>query len=245
MSDDPLSEDRFMRILARVTSEAGSAAGAARLCSTCADVTEMSGAGVMLLAGEMPQGSVCTSGDLSPLIEDLQYTFGEGPCVDAYRQRRPVIESDLANPIEPRWPAFTPSARDAGVGAVFGFPVTLSGVRFGALNLYRREPGPLTADQHADALIMATFAARAVMAMQADAPPGALGAELVAGGNFQAIVHQASGMIAVQLGVSVADALVRLRAHAFSKDRLVVEIARDVVDRRLRLVGDGRTKPRK
>ena len=88
---------------------------------------------------------------------------------------------------------------------------------------------------------MAGVAAQAVLDMQAGAVPGALGTELEIGTNFQFVVHQASGMVAVQLGVSVAEALIRLRAHAFQHDRIVADVARDVVDRRLRF--DGRHGP--
>lgn len=50
------------------------------------------------------------------------------------------------------------------------------------------------------------------MAVQANAEPGCLARELEAGGDFQYVVHQASGMVAAQLNVSVGQALVRLQA---------------------------------
>jgi hypothetical protein len=96
--------------------------------------------------------------------------------------------------------------------------------------------------QHANAVVVADVAARAILNMRADAAPGAIRADLEAGGNFRFVVHQAAGMVAVQLGVPVTDALLRLRAHAFSTDRLVVDVATDVVNRRLRFDpadGDG------
>ena len=208
--------------------------GTSRLCDVCAVITEMTGAGIMLMDGDLPQGSVCTTNPVSALIEELQYTLGEGPCVDAYLQQRPVTEPDLADPAQARWLAFTRPAVEAGARAVFGFPLNVGGARLGALNLYRDQPGALTEDQYADALVMAAVAAQAVIGMQADAAPGALGAELEIGTNFQFVVHQASGMVAVQLGVNVTEALVRLRAHAFGQDRLVADVAKDVVDGRLR-----------
>ena len=188
----------------------------------------------MLLAGDRPQGSVCTTDAVSTLIEELQYTLGEGPCIDAHRQHTPVAEPDLADPATMRWTAFARSAVDAGARAVFGFPVSIGDVHVGALNLYRDRPGPLTDEQHADALVMADVAARAIITMQADAAPGALAPELESGGNFRFVVHQAAGMVAVQLGVPVDDALLRLRAHAFSSGRTVSDVAADVVARRLR-----------
>jgi hypothetical protein len=102
------------------------------------------------------------------------------------------------------------------------------------MNLYRDHPGPMTDDQHADALVMANVAAQAVLALQSNASPGLLSGDLEASAEFQYVVHQASGMVAAQLDVNVAQALIRLRAHAFGNDRSLTDVARDVVARTLR-----------
>jgi GAF domain len=177
---------------------------------------------------------LCSTNQVSNLIEELQYTLGEGPCVDAYRHDQVVLEPDLADPATPRWLAFTPPAVEAGARAVFGFPLRVGAVRLGALNLYRDRPGPLSDGQRADALVMAEVAARWVLEVQAGAPPGGLAQELELGADFHFVVHNAAGMVAVQLEVSVSEALIHLRAYAFSHDRLLHGIAQDVVDRKLR-----------
>jgi hypothetical protein len=194
----------------------------------------MSGAGIMLMSGDLPRGSVCSTNPVSARLEQLQYALGEGPCVDAYHRGGPVTEPDLADPDTPRWLALTAPAVEVGIRAVFGFPLQVGAVRLGALDLYRDRPGPLTDDQHADALVMADIAAQAVLMMQSNAPPGKVAAELEAGADFQYVVHQASGMVAVQLDVSVGLALMRLKAYAFGNDRPLIEVARDVVARTLR-----------
>lgn len=195
----------------------------------------MTGAGVMLMSGEIQRGSLCTSNGVSHLIEELQYTLGEGPCVDAYQQDRVVTEPDLADPVTRRWLAFSPPALQAGVRAVFGFPLRVGAVRLGALNLYRDGPGPLSGDQHADALVVAGLAARWVLEAQAGAVSGAVAGELEIGADFHYVVHNAAGIVSVQEGISVTEALIRLRAYAFSNERLLADVAQDVVDRRLRL----------
>ena len=126
----------------------------------------------MLMSGDIPRGSLSTTDDVSQLIEELQYTLGEGPCVDAYQQDSVVAEPDLAEPVARRWPAFTPPALQAGVRAVFGFLLRVGTVRLGALNLYRDRPGLLNGEQHADALVVADVAARWVLDAQAGAPSG-------------------------------------------------------------------------
>ena len=229
-----MARDRLHRILAAL-SDGGQAWSSARLCEVCRGIVDVSGAGVMLMSGDMPRGSLCTTDEVSQLIEELQYTLGEGPCVDAYHQDEVVAEPDLANPVTPRWPAFTGPALRAGVRAVFGFPLRTGAVRLGTLNLYRDSPGPLTGNQHADGLVMADVLARWVLEAQAGAPPDTVAGELEAGADFHFSVHNAAGMVSVQEGISVAEALIRLRAFAFSSDRLLADIAQDVIARRLRL----------
>jgi GAF domain-containing protein len=229
-----MPEDRLLRVLSRLHTCSGRVPVTTRLCVVSAEITAVSGAGVMLIADDRPQGSVCTSDAVSALIEELQFTLGEGPCIDAHRDHRPVSEPDLADPAVTRWSAFAAAAVDAGARAVFGFPVELGPVSVGALDLYRNRPGPLTTDQQADAEILARVAARAIVATQAGATPGEISAELEAGADFRLVVHQAAGMVSVQLGVPVDEALIRLRAHAFRHDRSVAEVARDIIERLLR-----------
>jgi hypothetical protein len=189
----------------------------------------------MLMSGDIPRGSLSSTDDVSQLIEELQYTLDEGPCVDAYSKDIVVAEPDLADPVARRWPAFTPAVLQAGVRAVFGFPLRVGTVRLGALNLYRDRPGLLTDEQHADALVVADVAARWVLDAQAGAPSGAVAKELEAGADFHFAVHNAAGMVSVQEGISVAEALIRLRTFALGHGRLLADVADDVVARRLRL----------
>ena len=207
----------------------------AGLCEVAVEALAVTAGSVMLMSGDIPRGSGCTSSPLSSLIEELQYTLGEGPCVDAHREGLPVVEADLASNGASRWVAFTPPALAAGARAVFGFPLRVGGVRLGALNLCSDHPGALSIDQHADALIMADVVARTLLAIQAEAPPGRIATELESGSDFRFVVHQASGMVSVHLETSIAEALIRLRAYAFANDRPLTAVAEDVLAGRLRL----------
>ncbi len=229
-----MAGDRLSRIVTAL-SAGGDGWSSARLCAVCPGVVGVTGAGVMLMSGDIPRGSLSSTDDVSQLIEELQYTLGEGPCVDAYQQDSVVAEPDLAEPVARRWPAFTPPALQAGVRAVFGFPLRVGTVRLGALNLYRDRPGLLSGEQHAYALVVADVAARWVLDAQAGAPSGVVAKELEAGADFHFAVHNAAGMVSVQGGISVAEALIRLRAFAFDNDRLLADVADDVVARRVRL----------
>ena len=203
-------------------------------CEAARALIGVAGAGIMLMSGDVPRGSLCATNDVSRLIEELQYTLGEGPCVDAYRTSEIVIEPDLRDPATARWIAFTPEALDAGVRALFAFPLQVGTVRLGVLDLYSDAPGALSDDQHADAMVLADVIANWVLSVQSDAPVGSVAKELEHDADFHFVVHNAAGIVSVQLGVSIAEALIRLRAYAFSHDRLVRDVAEDIVTRRLR-----------
>ena len=149
--------DRLRRILGELAG-GESTWHAARLCAVGPAFTGVNGLGIMLMSGDVPRGSLCTSDDVSQLIEELQYTLGQGPCIDAYQHDAVVTEPDLADPETPRWFAFSPPVLRAGVRAVFGFPLRVGTVRLGALNLYARLPGAYGLIDRTKAVIFAAHA---------------------------------------------------------------------------------------
>jgi hypothetical protein len=92
--------------------------------------------------------------------------------------------------------------------------------------------------------VVADAVARSMLETQSRDETDLLAVDLNDAASHRAEVHQASGMLAVQLGVAVADAEARLRAHAYAVNRSVVDVSRDIVERRLRLVDDGPTSER-
>ncbi len=205
-----------------------------RLCGVSVEVLGVSGAGVMLMTNGDQSGSLAVSDQVSNVLEELQFTLGEGPCIDACDSQLPVFEPDLLAPASDRWPAFAGPAIEAGARAVFGFPLRSGSVRLGALEVHLDHPGDLRPSQVADATVMADVIATAVLSLQADAPAGELAHELGTVLDRRAVVHQAAGMVSAQLDIAVSDALVRIRARSYIDSRPVNEIARDVVRRRLR-----------
>jgi hypothetical protein len=187
--------------------------------------------------GENLHSSVCTTDTLSTFVEELQITLGEGPCVDAYDEGRAVAEPDLANPEAPRWTAFTTAALQAGVRSVFGYPVAIEGSRIGSMNLYRDRAGALSSDEHAYALTVAQVAGWTLLWMQLGLPEDDLAEDLRPGADFRMVVHQAAGMVATDLGVTLDEAYLRLRGRAFAEGSTLTSIAQAVVERRLRLDG--------
>ncbi|MEO5901134.1 MAG: ANTAR domain-containing protein [Ilumatobacteraceae bacterium] len=225
------------RILAQLAAAENTGTMTSSLCRLCVEVAQLSGAGVMLSSDGELRGLLCHSDEISGQLGDLEYELGEGPGLEAITHGCAVLEPDLVSPMISRWVAFTGPAVDAGARAVFSFPLHIGTARLGALDLYRDQPGPLTVAQHAQALFMAEIATEAVLAAQAGASPGALAWGLDDGAHFHYVVQQAAGIVAVQLGVTVADALVRLRAYSFGNERPLDAVARDTVDHTLRFTG--------
>ncbi len=208
---------------------------AAALCLACVDVLPVTGAGLVLMSGNQSLDFIAVSDDLSDAVQQMEYTLGEGPCVRAYRSKRPVFDPDLADERASEWPEFRRVALTAGIRAAFGFPLRMGQICIGALNLYRDRAGALTGGEIADAVVVAEFSTRAVLEWQGASPRGVLAWQLKQAQNHGVEVHQAAGRTASQVGISIDDALVLLRAYAFSHDRTIGDVATEVASGHLRL----------
>jgi hypothetical protein len=213
----------------------------AGLCDACVDVLEVSGAGITVMGGGQT-GQLCVSGTRMAALEDLQFTTGIGPCQDAFHTGHPVHAPSLGVSAVSRWPAFVHLARDAGIGSVFAYPMAVNGARIGVMTLYQDVEGDLSSGQHDDSIAMAEVLTETVLSLQDAAPEGVLAPGLQEAVAYRAEVHQASGMVSIQLKIPVAEALLRIRAYAFSHNQPVGAVAADIVARRLRL-SDDREQP--
>lgn len=207
-------------------------------CRRCLLPVGVDGGGVALVTGRGHRATVCATDDVASRIEDIQFLLGEGPCIDASSTRSPVLVADLTDPregVQVRWPGFLPDAAEWGVRAVFAFPLRLGAIALGAMDLYRREPGPLSAGQLRAALLAADAAALALLDVAAPADIGGDGAQPV---DFRLAVHAAAGMVQVQLRTTIEMALVHLRAAAYVEGRSINDVAAEVVEGRRRFDGD-------
>jgi GAF domain-containing protein len=191
----------------------------------------MSGASVVLM-GEATFPSVASAYGVSVMVQDLEFTLGEGPASDAYAEGRPVMVGDVAQ-FSNRWPLFTRAIADAGIRSLYALPLQLGVINLGVLVLYRDEPGELKGEELSAALLVAGLVTNQVLDMQA----GAISESLAWGlevDDYRAVVHQATGMISAQLDCSMGEALVRLRGRAFANERPIDLVAAEVVTGDLR-----------
>lgn len=227
-----MAEPRLGRILATIGDGAGGQESLDRLSRATAHELEVSAVGFALVLGGQHRGTLGVSDARAAKVEDLQFTLGEGPCIEANRSGRPIFEPDLAT--SERFPAFGPEAAALGLCSAFAVPLHVGAAQFGSLDLYHADVGPLDDGVFDDAVVVADVATARVMGFQADVVPGSLSDLLDDVSESRAVVHQATGVIAVQLDIGLDEALVALRARAFADDRPVSAVAADLVDRRMR-----------
>jgi len=230
-------DERRARILAAVTEPGGRTRVDElmwRVCLLAVSEMGVSGCTLALVAGNEPFGTLAGAGRHSGTIIGLQFELGEGPCQEAYASGSPVLLPDLAVDGPARWPVFTAAAAELGARAEFCFPLGVGTTCIGVFDLWRDEPGMLSDEQLADAQAAADIARDAMLYLQEPPSHPGLAALLEIAGMDRIVVHQAAGMIAVQLDETPSDALARLRATAFESGRSIYDIAQDVVERRVR-----------
>lgn len=214
-----------------------------RLCMACVELLPVDGAAISVIHDGVSRGTFGSSGEFGRRLDELQFTFGEGPCLDAVAGGAPVLVPDLADPGEQRWPAFTPAVLDAGVHAVFALPTAIAAVHVGVLDLFCSAPGPLSDSALNAGMWAAELAALPLLDLMTSdldwdaASEGGDGCEQLA--SLERVeVYQATGMLMGQLDVDAVEALARLRAYAYSSGRTASEVAWDIVERRLVLTSD-------
>jgi hypothetical protein len=216
------------RFLAAVIDRSGDQAPTLELiCQICCDLLPITIASVVLMGSEGVEGITGASDPLAAAIQNEEFTLGEGPATEVRRQRRPVLVSDLGDATRD-WPQFVPAVARLGIGAIYAIPLRIGAVDLGVLVLGSATPRALASEELADSLVLGDLISRLVLDLQAGVASESLAWALDAT-DSRTVVHQATGMIAAQLNVSVAEALIRLRANAFATDRPVDQVATEVV----------------
>jgi hypothetical protein len=228
---------RSTQILAELASESlvqGDPSLPQRLVEACAAALPVTGVGLIVMTDAGPGAMLAATDGAARVMEQLQFTLGEGPCVDASRERRPVLQPNLSGTAPQRWPAFAVGALEAGIRAIFAFPLQVGGIRVGVLDLYRDTAGTLQNAELAEALAFADAAVTLLLHLPTGAGSEDMHPGLVALVEDRAQVHQATGIVSVQAVLGLAEALLLLRAHAFAADRPILDVARDVIARILK-----------
>lgn len=216
----------------------GTAGTLMRLCKAAVRVLPATGAAVSLITDVGPAGIIASSNSWAARLAEMQFTLGESPGWDAFEKRVPVMAPDLAGSDSGRWPGYAASALEHGAESVFAFPLIMGTSRLGVMDLYRDIPGRLSEDSLAYAFALSSVATTELLNGQAQAGTGAMPLGIDDALDSQFVIYQAQGMVKVQLGVSLPEAISRMRAYAYANDLALAQVARDIVGRSLDLSGD-------
>ncbi|MET0525627.1 MAG: GAF and ANTAR domain-containing protein [Nocardioides sp.] len=223
-------EDRRRRVL-RLVQDAhadrgleGLAADLQRVCRAARDALVLRGAAVHLMVTDNGAEVAAASDHESRAVAELQFTTNEGPAMVAFRTRRPVLAPRL-DALADRWPGFASLAAEQGVRGLFAFPLQEGAVSFGVLELYAEGEGALDADGRAMGAAFARSATDVILDGRAVTQTGELDSGLGASFVDRARIHQAQGMVMVDLGITLGEALTRMRARAFATEVTLLQVA--------------------
>ncbi|BBX69828.1 hypothetical protein MPSYJ_32890 [Mycolicibacterium psychrotolerans] len=223
-------------------------AGVETLCDDAVGSTSLDGAAVAVPKSPRARELIHATDIIAQRLDELQFTIGDGPCLEAFVKNRPQRWADvtISSSARARWSAFAVDAIGLGVRAVFAFPVNVGTRPLGVLEVYRRDAGTLTDREEQSLTDYATAVGHTLMgnwylhAARTGSAPNTLdtvaivGADNAGGHPFsRAGIHLAAGMIAVQLDVPAGEGLDRLRAYSYGQQRPISEVAADVISHRL------------
>ncbi|APX31761.1 hypothetical protein BH708_02415 [Brachybacterium sp. P6-10-X1] len=206
-----------------------------RLCGALADEIDVAVVTVVLGAPGESSAVLAANTPSHARHAETEFDVGEGPAQQAWTRRRPVLVSELDGPDGNAWPGYTMTAVAAGVRAAYAFPLQMGAARVGVLAIYHDEARGLTESDLNTCLSMAELATQRLI--DASGPPAgqeigtvpeidpSLGWPL----HVRDEVYQAQGIIAVRLRVTLTEALARIRGHAFTAGRDLIDVAADIV----------------
>lgn len=205
-----------------------------RLCTRFVSALPITGAAISVFGGMVPETSICASDVMAARLDEMQFDLGEGPRWHSASSMLPVHEPDVQHSRHENWPMFGAALAQTRVAALFVYPLSVAAINVGVVELYSLKPGPLSTKDDAIAQALASETAWTLLDHLLSMQEATRSTEPRDSAPLsRREIHQATGMVLVQLSSSATEALVRMRAHAFAHDRSLRDVAGDVVGRRL------------
>lgn len=186
-------------------------------------IPEADTAGILLIGKDSTYESLATTSDLPNKLDELQVTFGEGPCMQAALDDIVVRTDDFRN--EPRWPKYSPAALEHGVRSGLSFKLYTANRTAGALNLFSFHPNVWTARAETTGLVLAAHAAAAILASRQSE-------ELESAVASRDRIGQAKGIIMERFKVDDVQAFALLRKLSQDSNTKLADIAEQVINTR-------------
>ena len=198
-----------------------------RVVATADALFGVDGTTLMLIDGDQALRNLAVSDARAALLEELQATHGEGPCVDAFDGRQPVAADDLGR--EDRWPAFSADAARRRLLAVLASPIPYSEQAVGVVAVFAAEPHPWSEGEREAIVAFTELAALLVLNAMEATERGRLAAELQGALDSRVVIEQAKGVLVGRHGLTTRQAFERLRRQARDQRRPLSQVARAVV----------------
>jgi GAF domain-containing protein len=202
------------------------------LAERSVEIFDVDAAGLLMSGSRGELRLMAATSETIELVELMQLQADQGPCLDCFRGGAPVLVADLGSSAE-RWPRFVPEAMTAGFSAVHALPLRLRGKVLGALNLFRTTPGGLDQADATAAQALADVATVALLQHRAVSEAQTLAEQLQDALNSRVAIEQAKGVLAAQTDLGMDEAFLQLRSYARAHQRLLTQVAEDVVGGRL------------
>ena len=204
------------------------------LVDTCRDVLDTTAAGILLADSRGELEVVASTSEASRLVEMMQLSAEQGPCIESYRSGRRVSVPDIEISKDEWW-QFRGSALAQGFRSMDALPLRLRDTTIGTLNLLRSEPGEAPEDTILAAQAIADVATIGILHERTLRESTILSEQLQAALNSRIVIEQAKGVISHTKGVSIDDAFTLMRQYARSHSVGLSIVAARIVDRSLRL----------
>lgn len=221
--------ERFLGAVAALTASVGHESA---MFGPFLTVLPVDGIAISTLGDFLGSETVSASDSLAGRLDEFQFDYGVGPCWDAMARAEPVIEPDIRQRPMKIWPAFSEAIQGENLGAIFAFPLRMGHLKLGAIDLYTSRPSELSDLHVRQTVALATVVSRLVLLrafrLAAEFNPVEASDQL-----SRRAVHQATGMVLIQLQIPAADARLIIQGHAFSAGRPMLEIAEDIINGKL------------
>lgn len=201
-----------------------------QLTVDCAQLLDVSAAGLLLADSRGALHVVAASSDRIADLEAFQAQRAQGPCQTCYLDGQPVNVPDLAA-VAQRWPAFAEVAARAGVASVHAVPMRLRDDIVGALNLFGSSTGALGEADLRLAQALADVATVALVQDRAAADRALVNEQLQEALDSRVVLEQAKGVLSYVGDLDMPAAYAALRAYARDHNIKLTELARALVGR--------------
>ncbi|MFI2565152.1 ANTAR domain-containing protein [Paenarthrobacter sp. NPDC018779] len=178
------------------------------------------------------------SSERAVVLDRIEQSLGEGPCVDALDSGVPKILEDAAT--DPRWPDYSEALLAAGISSALGVPMDLGEESAAVLNFFAAEPGLFTKKTVDDAVRFVAMSSKALRLAVRIAAADQRGDDLKAAMESRTVIDLACGMIMAQNRCSHDEAFDILRRASSDRNRKLRDIAQEIVDR---MAGQPHTAP--